>query len=83
MTKSTNFFTTLENEALICGRCGYCRSSCPVYKIIGWESAAPRGKINLAKEAFAKGDKSALSDEFVRRVAQCTLWCLCQRSSTV
>lgn len=77
MTKSTNFFTTLENEALICGRCGYCRSSCPVYKIIGWESAAPRGKINLAKEAFAKGDKSALSDEFVRRVAQCTLCGAC------
>ncbi|MGB9791912.1 MAG: (Fe-S)-binding protein [Thermacetogeniaceae bacterium] len=72
-----NFFTALEKEALICGRCGYCRSSCPVYQVIGWESAAPRGKISLAKEIFSKGNKKALSSEFVQRVAQCTLCGAC------
>ncbi|NLU49811.1 MAG: (Fe-S)-binding protein [Syntrophomonadaceae bacterium] len=70
-------FTTLENEALICGRCGYCRSSCPVYRVIGWESASPRGKISMAKDIFAKGRKDGLSDEFVQRVAQCTLCGAC------
>ena len=75
--KPTKLFTTLEKEALICGRCGYCRSSCPVYQVVGWESAAPRGKIAVVKELFAKGDRAAFSDEFVRRVAQCTLCGAC------
>jgi len=68
-------FTTLENEALICGRCGYCRSSCPVYQVVGWESGAPRGKISKAKDIFVKGEK--LSEDFIQRVAQCTLCGAC------
>ncbi len=77
MAGGKKLFTTLEREALICGRCGYCRSSCPVYQVIGWESAAPRGKISVAKEAFSKGNRDALSEEFVRRLAQCTLCGAC------
>jgi len=75
--KPTKLFTTLEKEALICGRCGYCRSACPVYQVVGWESATPRGKIAAVKELFAKGDRAEFSDEFVRRVAQCTLCGAC------
>lgn len=72
-----SFFTALEKEALICGRCGYCRSACPIYQVIGWESAAPRGKISLAKEIFSKGNHKALSSDFVQRLAQCTLCGAC------
>jgi len=70
-------FTSLEKEALICGRCGYCRSACPVYNVIGWESAAPRGKMTMAKEFFSYGNRAGLSEEFVHRMAQCTLCGAC------
>ncbi len=69
----------LEREALVCGRCGNCRSACPVYKAVGWESASPRGKISMAKEIFAKGRQSSLTGDFARRVAQCTLCGACAR----
>jgi Fe-S oxidoreductase len=75
--KSAKPFTNLEKEALICGRCGYCRSACPVYNVVGWESAAPRGKISLAKEIFSYGNQAEPSEEFVRRMAQCTLCGAC------
>lgn len=75
--KSTKLFSTLEKEALICGRCGYCRSACPVYKVVGWESAAPRGKITMAKDIFVKGRQAELSEEFTHRLAQCTLCGAC------
>ena len=62
-------FAGLEKEALICGRCGYCRSACPVYNVIGWESAAPRGKISMAKEIFSHGNRCRIA---VRSL--CTGW---------
>jgi heterodisulfide reductase subunit D len=77
MSDADNFYTTLEREALICGRCGYCRSSCPVYKVLGWESATPRGKISMAKEVFSKGNQAAMTEDFAKRVAQCTLCGAC------
>lgn len=75
--ENQSFFTSLEREALICGRCGCCRSSCPVYQLVGWESASPRGKITLAKEIFAKKNQAVLSQEFIERMAQCTLCGAC------
>ena len=70
-------FTGLEKEALICGRCGYCRNACPVYNVIGWESAGPRGKMAAAKEIFSRGGCNELPEEFVQRMAQCTLCGAC------
>jgi heterodisulfide reductase subunit D len=79
----TKPFTGMEDEALICGRCGYCRSACPVYNVVGWESATPRGKIAKAKEIFSHGKQTELSAEFVQRMAQCTLCGACaQECST-
>lgn len=74
---SDKLYSTLENEALICGRCGYCRSACPVYHVVGWESAAPRGKISMAREIFSKSNPAELSDEFIQRLSQCTLCGAC------
>lgn len=71
--KPETLYTTLEKEALICARCGYCRTDCPIYKVIGWESASPRGKVSFSREIFAHKQRRDIPEEFVRRLAQCTL----------
>jgi len=75
--ESEKAYSTLEKESLICGRCGYCRSACPVYRVVGWESAAPRGKISMAREIFSKQNPNKVSDDFVKRLSQCTLCGAC------
>jgi len=37
-------------DAFACLGCGYCRTECPEFSAIGWESASPRGKFHLLKE---------------------------------
>ncbi|MBO8168930.1 MAG: (Fe-S)-binding protein [Thermoanaerobacteraceae bacterium] len=73
MRSSKTVFHGLVEEARICATCGSCRSVCPVYAEIGWESAAPRGKITLAKKIFVEGKENFLSEQYVKRVFQCTL----------
>jgi Fe-S oxidoreductase/FAD/FMN-containing dehydrogenase/glycine cleavage system H lipoate-binding protein len=74
---SGDSYAGLEMETLICGRCGFCRDVCPVYEVIGWESAAPRGKIAFAKRlngGNGHGNREReILQEFARRVYQCTL----------
>ena len=64
------FHTGLDRETLICARCGYCQSVCPVYKTLGWESTGPRGRVAIARQAV---HGAALSVDHERRVYQCTL----------
>jgi len=33
----------------LCVRCGTCRSVCPVFEVLGWESRNSRGRIMVAK----------------------------------
>lgn len=62
------------NEALICAQCGYCRSVCPVFDVLGWETTAPRGKIAVAKTLHLdNGGAREIPDHFVQRLYQCTL----------
>jgi len=77
MSNQNTPYNSLEQEALICARCGYCRGVCPVYRAVGWESATPRGKISIARQVFALKDQHKLSDEYVHRVSQCTLCGAC------
>ncbi len=77
MTGSKQAFRGLAEEARICAGCGSCRSVCPVYAEIGWESAAPRGKITLGKKIFAGGKEDFLSEPYINRVFQCTLCARC------
>lgn len=78
MSNHHKAYNSLEQEALICARCGYCRGVCPVYRAVGWESATPRGKLSIARQIFAlKDNKQQLSDEFIHRVTQCTLCGAC------
>ncbi|HOE17091.1 MAG TPA: (Fe-S)-binding protein [Syntrophorhabdaceae bacterium] len=80
MSNHNKTYNTLEQESLICARCGYCRGVCPVYRAIGWESASPRGKLSIARQVFSLKDQQKLDDEFVHRVTQCTLCGACAQA---
>lgn len=67
-------FTSLGEEATICGRCGYCRDVCPAYKVGGWESFSPRGKIALVN-VIREGQ---YPQKLIDRVYQCTLCGACR-----
>jgi Fe-S oxidoreductase len=64
------FFKGLMDEALICAYCGYCRSVCPTYVGVGWESCSPRGRIQLARLLL---EGAPLSSEQMTRLYQCTM----------
>ncbi len=64
------FFEGLAAEATICAYCGYCRSVCPTYEGVGWESCSPRGRIQLT-HMLLRGER--LSADHMRRLYQCTL----------
>lgn len=68
------FFTGLDAEATICARCGYCRSVCPTYDVLSWESNSPRGRVALVR-ALSEG--LALSPSQAERVYDCTLCSHC------
>lgn len=78
-------FKPFAEELHACNMCGYCVPVCPAYQEIGWESAAPRGKIFLMRgvEMWSPLDYflrrptrlkkgSELSREFTRAVYECT-----------
>jgi glycine cleavage system H lipoate-binding protein/Fe-S oxidoreductase/FAD/FMN-containing dehydrogenase len=72
-------YTGMSNEALICGQCGYCRSVCPVFDVLGWETTAPRGKIAVAKNLhLGNGGANDIPDEYIQRLYQCTLCGSCK-----
>lgn len=57
----------------VCGRCGSCRSTCPIYREIKWESSSPRGKIALAKDIFLRKQPSQMTESYIQRLLECTL----------
>jgi Fe-S oxidoreductase len=75
----------LEDDLYTCFQCGYCKSICPVYEQIGWESASPRGKIFYLKELSKRSllDKifrrnKKVSNDFIKRMFQCTGCAACE-----
>jgi heterodisulfide reductase subunit D len=66
----TAFFKGLVDEALICAYCGYCRSVCPTYAGVGWESCSPRGRIQLTRLLL---EGTPLTAEQMARLYQCTM----------
>ncbi|HJX70219.1 MAG TPA: (Fe-S)-binding protein [Dehalococcoidia bacterium] len=69
-----------EIEPWVCTQCGNCRTVCPVFEQIGWESASPRGKIYYIKELLKQrpSKQNPIDDDFVKRIFQCTLCIRCQ-----
>lgn len=70
------FFKGLMDEALICAYCGYCRTVCPTYTGVGWESCSPRGRIQLTRLLL---EGTPLTAEQMTRLYQCTLCGHCTR----
>lgn len=66
-----------EIEPWVCTQCGFCRSVCPVFEQIPWESASPRGKLYYIKQLLKKGSAD-IDPDFIKRIFQCTLCVRCQ-----
>ncbi|MCL5734231.1 MAG: (Fe-S)-binding protein [Actinobacteria bacterium] len=69
-----------ETEPWVCTQCGYCRTVCPIFEQVGWESASPRGKLYYIKELLRRTEsqQGVIDDEFVKRIFQCTLCVRCE-----
>ncbi len=61
-----------QNNALSCVRCGACMTVCPLYGLLGRETAVARGKLNLLS-AWQEGRLAA--GEVLREVLTCCLLC--------
>lgn len=68
--KDKVFFKGLMAEAIICSYCGYCRSVCPTYDGVGWESCSPRGRLHLIRMLL---EGTPLTVDHMKRLYQCTL----------
>ncbi|PDM26479.1 hypothetical protein CP083_03585 [Candidatus Bathyarchaeota archaeon B24-2] len=58
-----------------CMRCGFCKSLCPTYEFVGWESGSPRGRMLLIKGLI---DKELEVNEYVAdKIYKCVLCGYC------
>lgn len=64
------FLKKHEYSLLKCVYCGQCRYVCPMLGKDGWESTAPRGKMQLIY-GWKKGEIPA-DDRFIERIYQCS-----------
>jgi Fe-S oxidoreductase len=60
----------LEDELNVCIRCAYCFEGCPTFKVLGWDSDGPRGRIILAY-GILTGELEP-TDETAMKLLQCT-----------
>jgi Fe-S oxidoreductase len=63
-------FEGLLKEAVICAHCGYCRTVCPTYNQVGWESCSPRGRVQITRLLL---EGAPLTPVQMSRLYQCTL----------
>jgi Fe-S oxidoreductase/FAD/FMN-containing dehydrogenase len=70
-------------EARACVQCGYCVSVCPTNQ--GWLSSTPRGKLLALKNFFLDRsyNQREVTQDFVRRVYECTMCGRCEEDCTV
>ncbi len=57
----------VEEAAFTCAQCGYCKEGCTLFAGRGWESASPRGKMQLLR-GYARGEvpfSQEMSDTFL------------------
>ncbi len=66
----------LKHEIDKCVRCGTCRSTCPTTKVLGVETASPRGRVSLVS-AYSSGE-IGLSETYLKHLRECTLCGACR-----
>lgn len=54
-----------------CVACGMCLPHCPTYRVTGEESASPRGRIAMMRDAAERGEADAAFVEFMDACIQC------------
>lgn len=67
----------LEKEMLVCTQCGYCRSVCPAFIDLGWDSSVARGRVILAYGMLK--DRFDIDDSIVETLYQCSTCGDCER----
>lgn len=67
----------LEKEMLVCTQCGYCRSVCPVFEDLGWDSSVARGRVILAYGMLK--DRFDVDDSIADALYQCSTCGDCDR----
>ncbi len=67
----------VRNAVNVCTMCGFCKSVCPSFKSIGWDSALSRGRIVLTY-GLLTGDIEA-DDSVVENMYTCTTCADCVR----
>ena len=66
----------LRDEIDKCVRCGTCRSTCPATKVLGVETASPRGRVSLV-DAYSRGE-IGLTEVYLKHLKDCTLCGACR-----
>lgn len=66
-----------ESELNACTYCAFCKSVCPVFKDVGWDSVSPKGQ-NIIAYNLLQG-KIEPDEDVMKRLYQCTMCLDCTR----
>jgi Fe-S oxidoreductase len=84
--RSVVFDVPYAEELDTCLRCGYCRTMCPTWQEVGWESASPRGKAFWLKRMARQtpmdrmlGLGAGPTDRFFKHFYYCTMCGMCSQ----
>lgn len=72
-------YAGVQVEPYVCAKCGFCRSACPIFEMLGFESNSPSGKIYLAR-TFLNGEGGDIPAQYAEKIFQCTLCGNCRQS---
>ena len=67
-------FEVDRRSVYICVQCGTCRSVCPVFDVVGWESANTRGRMLIIKSLI---EGRPPSEDVLSSLASCTTCGIC------
>ena len=67
-----------QKELYICAKCGYCRDTCTIWRIIGFDTVSPRGKILLLKHFIEQ--KKEIPGELINNWYLC---CTCGKCADI
>ncbi|NLK26246.1 MAG: (Fe-S)-binding protein [Euryarchaeota archaeon] len=73
----TDHLQIAKKDMMTCTMCGFCKSVCPVFEGVGWDSGVARGRIILAYGLLRKDIPA--DDSVVEALYQCTTCKDCER----
>lgn len=73
----TDKLEKVRSAVNVCTMCGFCKSVCPSFKAIGWDSALARGRVILSY-GLLNGDIEA-DDSVIKNIYTCTTCMDCVR----